>query len=63
MDHHLGWSHLVKKGLDVKVVPGSHINMLKEPQVKRLAEILVAELASAQVADQSAAWRDPKAQR
>jgi thioesterase domain-containing protein/acyl carrier protein len=51
MDHDLGWSHLVKKGLDVKVVPGSHINMLKEPQVKRLAEILVADLASAQAAD------------
>jgi thioesterase domain-containing protein len=47
LDHDLGWSRLVGHAVDVRVVPGSHASMLQEPQVKRLAEILVAELASA----------------
>jgi thioesterase domain-containing protein len=44
LDHDLGWSRLVDKTLDVKVVPGSHANMLKEPHVKHVAETLAQEL-------------------
>jgi thioesterase domain-containing protein len=46
LDHDLGWSRLVKNALDVKVVPGSHANMLDEPQVRYIAEVLYAELTS-----------------
>jgi thioesterase domain-containing protein len=47
LDHDLGWSRLVKNALDIRVVPGNHANMLTEPQVRYVAEILSAELTSA----------------
>jgi thioesterase domain-containing protein len=62
-DHDLGWSRLVSKGLDVRVVPGSHANMLNEPQVRYIAEILRAELTSAdslaviELTDSRSTWK------
>jgi thioesterase domain-containing protein len=45
LDHDLGWSRLVKKDIDVRVVPGHHGNVLKEPQVNHVAAVFAAELA------------------
>lgn len=36
----MGWSELAQGGLDVQVVPGDHYNMIKEPNVGRIAEQL-----------------------
>jgi thioesterase domain-containing protein len=45
LDHDLGWSPLVKKRLDVRVVPGHHANMLDEAHIGDLASFLATELA------------------
>jgi thioesterase domain-containing protein/acyl carrier protein len=42
-----GWGHLAAGGVDVHDVPGSHVTMLNEPHVDRLAEKLSACLAAA----------------
>jgi amino acid adenylation domain-containing protein len=47
LDHDLGWSFLVRKGLDVRVVPGHHARMIDEPQISHIASILAAELDGA----------------
>jgi amino acid adenylation domain-containing protein len=45
LDYDLGWGRLARNALDVRIVPGSHASMLKDPQVSRVAEILAAEMA------------------
>jgi thioesterase domain-containing protein len=36
----MGWTALAQGGLNVQVVPGDHYNMIKEPNVGRIAEHL-----------------------
>jgi thioesterase domain-containing protein len=45
-----GWGELAAHGVEVKIVPGSHENIFKEPDVRSLAEPLKASLAAAQAA-------------
>ncbi|AVH67903.1 amino acid adenylation domain-containing protein [Nostoc sp. 'Peltigera membranacea cyanobiont' N6] len=47
-DPQFGWSNLVLGGLDVHYIPGSHLEMLKEPHVQVLAETLRNCLTQAQ---------------
>ncbi|MHC5721788.1 MAG: thioesterase domain-containing protein, partial [Nostoc sp.] len=39
-DPEFGWGDLVLEGLDIHYLPGSHLDILKEPNVQVLAEIL-----------------------
>jgi thioesterase domain-containing protein len=36
----MGWRKLAQGGVDIRVVPGSHKNILKEPYVRGLAQVL-----------------------
>ncbi|MFN6465859.1 MAG: non-ribosomal peptide synthetase [Nostoc sp. DedVER02] len=47
-DPQFGWGNLVTEGLDIHYVPGSHLDLLKEPNVQVLAEILRNCLTQAQ---------------
>jgi amino acid adenylation domain-containing protein len=50
-DPYLGWDKLVVGGVEIQEVPGSHTDIMQEPQVQLLAEKLTACLDKAQ-ADQ-----------
>ena len=39
-DEYLGWKNLVGQEIDIYPVPGHHLSMLEEPNVKQLAEVL-----------------------
>ena len=41
----MGWAGLATDGVDVRVVPGSHVTMLMEPHVQVVAEELRTRLA------------------
>jgi thioesterase domain-containing protein/acyl carrier protein len=43
-----GWEKLIAEGLEIHPVPGNHLSMLAEPNVKSLAETLKQCLAKAQ---------------
>jgi len=43
-DQSYGWDHFVRGQLDVHVVPGSHIGVLAEPNVAKLAQLLAPYL-------------------
>ena len=43
-----GWGALAAKGVDVKIIPGSHENIFMEPDVRLLGEQLRACLDAAQ---------------
>jgi thioesterase domain-containing protein len=45
----LGWRKLVQGGVDIRIVPGSHSNILKEPYVRGLAQVLRQCLDQSQV--------------
>ncbi|QLE43120.1 amino acid adenylation domain-containing protein [Nostoc sp. C052] len=47
-DPQFGWGELVAGGLDIHYVPGSHLDLLNEPNVQVLAEILKNCLTQAQ---------------
>ncbi|MDF5734350.1 MULTISPECIES: non-ribosomal peptide synthetase [unclassified Nostoc] len=47
-DPQFGWGELVPFGLDIHYLPGSHLDLLKEPNVQVLAEILRNCLTQAQ---------------
>nr|WP_180277746.1 thioesterase domain-containing protein [Nostoc sp. 'Peltigera malacea cyanobiont' DB3992] len=47
-DPQFGWGDLVAGGLDIHYLPGSHLDVLKEPNVQVLAEILRNCLTQAQ---------------
>ncbi len=47
-DPQFGWGDLVNGGLDVHYIPGSHLDLLKKPNVQVLAEILGNCLTEAQ---------------
>jgi thioesterase domain-containing protein len=49
----MGWTELVAAGLEVQVVPGNHYTMLREPNVRVLAEHLKATIARARVSVKS----------
>jgi thioesterase domain-containing protein len=38
----MGWGKLAGSGVDVHVIPGSHLRIFKEPHVRHLAEKLRA---------------------
>lgn len=40
----LGWDRLALNGLDVRLIPGDHYNIIKEPHVKVLGEVLEEQL-------------------
>jgi len=40
IDPQFGWGNLAQGQLDIYEVPGDHLGILKEPQVKLLAQIL-----------------------
>jgi amino acid adenylation domain-containing protein len=46
-DDRLGWAELVLGGLMVRFIPGDHQNMLDEPQVSEVAEVLARCLEGA----------------
>ncbi len=46
-DAKMGWGRIITGQLDVVVVPGSHLSMLAEPQVRELADHLQAAQADA----------------
>jgi thioesterase domain-containing protein len=48
----MGWADLAAEGVDVRVVPGSHVTMLTEPHVRVVAEELRTRLA------ETPAWSD-----
>jgi amino acid adenylation domain-containing protein len=52
-DPTMGWGELVAGGVDVRVIPGDHYAMLREPHVQVLAEQLRICLDEAQAAEQS----------
>jgi thioesterase domain-containing protein len=41
-DGQLGWSHLVKGGVEIHQIPGHHLNVLRSPNVQVVAEKLTA---------------------
>jgi thioesterase domain-containing protein len=41
----MGWAKLATEGVDIRVVPGSHVTMLIDPYVRVVAEELTACLA------------------
>jgi thioesterase domain-containing protein len=45
--HDLGWGRLAKGGLDIRMIPGAHDNILTEPRVRVLAAHLQECLAPA----------------
>ncbi|MHC5731852.1 MAG: thioesterase domain-containing protein, partial [Nostoc sp.] len=47
-DPQFGWGDLVVGGLDIHYLPGSHLDLLKEPNVQVLAETLRNCLTQAQ---------------
>lgn len=47
-DPQFGWGEVVAGGLDIHYVPGSHLDLLNEPHVQELAEILRNCLIQAQ---------------
>jgi thioesterase domain-containing protein len=46
-DEALGWSQLVRGGIDIITMPGNHLTMLREPNVGKLAVALRACFAAA----------------
>lgn len=48
-DHQRGWEQLSTGGLEVHLIPGGHINILKEPYVSVLAQKLQVCLEQAQI--------------
>jgi thioesterase domain-containing protein len=50
-DPQYGWSKVTEAGLEIHDIPGNHGSMLKEPQVRSLAEKLRACLEQAQASD------------
>ena len=44
-DHRLAWSDLLARGLNMRFIPGNHENMLDEPQVGGVADVLRTLLA------------------
>ena len=48
LDHTLGWSDLIKGEVRVRIAPGDHLTMVKEPLVGQLAKALSDELDAAQ---------------
>jgi amino acid adenylation domain-containing protein len=46
-DTDMGWKNLVAGGLTIRVIPGTHDTLLKEPYVKALAEEFTAALSAA----------------
>jgi thioesterase domain-containing protein len=44
----MGWGRLAKEGVEVKMVPGAHHNMLEQPHVATLAAKLKESLTHAQ---------------
>lgn len=44
-DFELGWRELATKGIDVRIVPGSHASILTEPHVRVLAQELDGALS------------------
>ena len=46
-DRRLGWRALASGGLDVRVIPGDHSSMMKEPHVQVLAQELRSALDAA----------------
>jgi thioesterase domain-containing protein len=50
-----GWQTLAPNGVEVHEIPGDHINIIKEPHVRSLAEKLSECLIKAQKEDQKAA--------
>lgn len=55
----MGWSELAQGGLDVRVLPGDHYNIIKEPQVAELAK----HLGDLVAAIEGGAANKPKARR
>jgi hypothetical protein len=53
--HDLGWGRLAGGGLEVVTVPGNHETILKEPNVRVLAEALLTHLRAAQARP----WGEP----
>jgi thioesterase domain-containing protein len=47
-DEFAGWRELATGKLEVVDIPGGHVSMLSDPQVRALAEQLKARLESAQ---------------
>jgi FkbH-like protein len=43
-----GWGELAAQGVDIRIIPGSHENIFKEPDVRSLAQTLETCLATAQ---------------
>ncbi len=52
-DNRLGWEKLARGGLEVHVVPGTHISIREEPQVAVLAEKVKHSLCTQKAARQS----------
>ncbi len=48
MDLKLGWNELAESGLSIYDVPGEHLEVLKEPNVKILAKKLESAINSCQ---------------
>jgi len=36
-DYYMGWSRFAAGGVDVRLIPGSHLSLFKEPHIRRLA--------------------------
>jgi thioesterase domain-containing protein len=48
-DSERGWTGMLAGGLEIHEVPGDHMTMLKEPQVRKVAERLSECLRKAQL--------------
>jgi thioesterase domain-containing protein/acyl carrier protein len=57
-DPSLGWSEWVTGPLEVAEVPGNHISLLQEPNVRRLAEVLRHHLAETLEKEQGPSGHD-----
>jgi len=47
-DPKMGWDHLVRGGVDVRIIAGGHNTILEQPHVQPLAAQLQASLLEAQ---------------
>jgi amino acid adenylation domain-containing protein len=56
MDECMGWEPYVRGGMEVHAVPGLHLDVLKDPNVDKMASVLEQCLASA---SSEADWGDP----